>query len=153
MKQFLLFIIFSILFFSCDSGPTEPGTPVTFNTVFNEEYDPVMEKGDYVPVRVAIEGYLYTKGMFTLSSDTFGLELYEKPGRKGKSITVYFNVGNSPNQAEELPDNYTDTDIKVHTHDDEIISGGELVRISGGRYGTQSENTCYIDADFVEKVQ
>ncbi|MBN2441329.1 MAG: hypothetical protein JXJ04_08280, partial [Spirochaetales bacterium] len=59
------------------------------------------------------------------------------------------------NQAEKLPLQYSDKDLKIHTDKNEIIGHEDLVRVSGTRYYHKKEDksTYYIIIDKVEKMQ
>lgn len=145
----------SLLFF-CGSCKKDPGPAenVTHATVCDPKYDPVMEKGDDVMKRVAIEGYLdIPRGLFTMCSDTCNVQLLEKAGAQDKSFRVSLKVGSDENQMEKLPKEYTEKDLKVHTHDDKVVGVGARVRVTGGRLGSSSDKTCQlVNVDKIEAL-
>lgn len=130
---------------ACSSTP-EPGKPVTHASVCIEENN---------EQRVAIEGYPRLTGMFTMVSDDMSVGLFEAPQGQGESISARLTVGTGANQVEDLPDEYTEDDLKIHTSDNQVVSTDDRIRVHGrlARYETGDGGfACYISVDLVEDV-
>jgi len=124
--------------------PPKPGEPVTFDTVCDAKYDPVMEKGLHVTKKVALEGYLVNRSSMKVCSDTCDIDLYEKPEGKGRRVNIDVPVGDGKNQFERLPKNFKNEDVKLHTQDGKVVGVGAKVRVTGGRAPTGSRQTCAL---------
>lgn len=148
MKNRLALFCGSILAFTlmsaCATAP-QPGTPVTHATACTEENN---------DQRIAIEGYPRLTGMFTMVSDDLSFQLFEQAQGQGESISVRLIVGTGANQVEDLPDDYTDADLKIHTHDNQVVSTDDPIRVHGTlrRYEDGSGGfDCYVGSvDLVE---
>ena len=104
--------------------------------------------------RVAVEGYPQLSGM-TLVDDDFSVDLFEQPGGAGEKISVYFTVGTGANQAENLPEDYTDADLKIHTSDNQIVSVDKHIRVHGELFWSETSGqvVCFISpVDLIEVV-
>jgi hypothetical protein len=134
-----------ILIAGCASAP-QPGTLLTHETACAEA-----NNGQ----RVAIEGYPQLSSM-TLVDDDFSVDLFEQPGGSGEKISVYFTVGTGANQAENLPEDYTDADLKIHTSDNQVVSVDRHIRVHGTLFWSESspgEVVCFISpVDLIEVV-
>lgn len=141
-----------LAFVGCKSEPPKPGEPVTFETVCSAKYDSKEEKGLSVTQRVTLEGYLGAPKMM-LCSDTCSLRLYPTPDRKDGDLSISLKVGSDPNQLEELPKEFSEQDIKVHTNDGKVVGVGAKIRVTGGRLGTQADKTCQlVGVDLIESA-
>lgn len=77
---------------------------------------------------VVAEGYLEIP-MYVNVGTTAYFDL--KPSQNSDDyLTVDIFVGKGPNMVEEIPDNFQESDIKVHAHDDQI-AGKKKVRVYG----------------------
>ncbi len=151
MKIFVLAAV-ALSFVGCKSEPPKPGEPVTFETLCTAKYDATMEKGLEVTKRVTLEGYLGAPRMLVCSS-TCNLYLYPTPDRKGDGIAISLTLGDDPNQLEELPDEYTEQDFKLHTNDGKVVGIGAKIRVTGGRLGTDGKKTCQLTGvDLIESA-
>jgi hypothetical protein len=143
MRRFLFTLALLLLLVSgCASAP-QPGKLVTHATACS------LENNDK---RVALEGYPFLSGM-TMVDDDFSVDLYEQSGGSGDAITVFLTVGTGANQAETLPDDYTDADLKIHTKDNQIVSTGTHIRVSGTLSVTDTGDSivCFISpVDLIE---
>jgi hypothetical protein len=135
----------------CKEDP-KPGTPVTFETVCDEKFDSTMEQGLSVTKRVTLEGYLGAPRMM-FCSDTCNLDLHPTAARDGRSISIAIKIGGDENQMDELPKDFSDSDVKVHTKDGKVIGVGGKLRVTGGRLGTKKEKACQITGvDLIESA-
>ncbi len=138
-------LILALLIAGCASAPT-PGTLHTHETACTEA-----NNGQ----RVAVEGYPQLSGM-TLVDDDFSVDLYEQPQQGGEKISVYFTVGTGANQAENLPEDYSDADLKIHTSDNQVVSVDKPIRVHGELYWseTSGQEVCFISpVDLIEVVE
>jgi hypothetical protein len=134
----------ALLIAGCASAPP-PATLHTHETACTEA-----NNGQ----RVAVEGYPQLSGM-TLVDDDFSVDLYEQPQQGGKSISVYFTVGTGANQAENLPEDYSDADLKIHTSDNQVVSVDKHIRVHGELYWSNSSGNvvCFISpVDLIESI-
>lgn len=77
---------------------------------------------------VVAEGYLEIPSMVYIT-ETVYFDLYATQGAD-EYLTVDIVIGNGPNLVEDLPDNYSQDDIKIHDHKDMIV-GKKKVRVYG----------------------
>jgi hypothetical protein len=127
-------------------GPPEPGTPVTFDTACDLAND---------GKRVSLEGYPQLP-TFLMVGDDFRADFYPEPGAQGESIGVYFTVGTGANQAEDIPEDFTDADLKIHTKDNAIVSVDDHIRVHGKMSVAGEGDTfvCFLDdVDLIEPVE
>jgi hypothetical protein len=130
-----------VLFMASCASPPQPGAPVTHGTACNAENN---------DQRVSIEGYPSLSGM-TFVSDDFSVDLFEQPQGGGDSISVYLAVGNGANQAEALPDDYTDDDLRIHTSTNQVVSTDTRIRVHGTLTWNEAADVCFISSiDLIE---
>lgn len=143
-RTFVYALFTALLMAGCASAP-QPGTLHTHETACTEA-----NNGQ----RVAVEGYPQLTRM-TLVDDNFSVDLYEQPGSSGEKISVYFTVGTGANQAENLPEDYTDADLKIHTSDNQIVSVDKHIRVHGELFWSESSGAvvCFISpVDLIEAI-
>ena len=151
LSIFLVVLSISNIAF-CTQEKLEPGTPVTFDSIQAQEYEPVIEKGLSIGKNISIEGYLALQETMSLQSNTIMVNLFEEKEKKGKSTSVSFLVGQKENQMESLPDSYKEEDLKVYTNLKEIVGPNDKIRVHGIRLGSSQDNTIYIESKWIEKV-
>ncbi|MEZ4226397.1 MAG: hypothetical protein R3B13_35960 [Polyangiaceae bacterium] len=141
MHRFSLFVpVLSTLLLVACKGP-EPGETATLGDVCTAKFDPA---ADGTLKRVTVEGFLaIPEGMFLMCSDTCGLELRASPGDK-KGLRINLRIGGGKNRMEKLPKKYSDSDLKVNTSDGNTVGVGAKIRVTGGRLGSEADNTCQI---------
>ena len=124
--------------------PGPPGEPVTHDTACNVENN---------GKRVSLAGYPLLSELIYVTDD-FSVDLFEQPEGGGKSVSVYLTVGTGPNRAEDLPEDFGDEDLVIHTKDNYVISTGARIRVHGtlsAVEATEGEITCFINAiDLIE---
>lgn len=100
-----------------------PGKTATFANVCDKA-----NEGE----RVTIDGYVGLLGSVMLCSDTCSLDLYptSKVGGMG-GISFSVQVGTGKSQMAELPDHYSESDVKIETSDGTVVSTGGKVRVTG----------------------
>jgi hypothetical protein len=143
-RSLILALILLAVLAGCASAP-QPGTRVTHATACS------LENNDR---RVALEGYPFLSGM-TMVDDDFSVDLFEQPGGSGDAVSVYLTIGTGANQAENLPDDYTDADLKIHTKDNQVVSTGTRIRVHGTLAVTDTGDSivCFIMyVDLIEAV-
>lgn len=128
---------------SCASAP-QPAPLITHDTACN------VENNDK---RVSIEGYPRLSGM-TLVTDDFSVDLFEQPQGGGEAVSIYLTVGTGANQAESLPDDYSDDDLRIHTNTNQVVSTDTRIRVHGtlsAVEATPGEVVCFISSiDLIE---
>jgi len=67
-------------------------------------------------------------------SDTALLDFYELPDGDGIDIDVSVEIGTGANQMEDIPDDFTDDDLKVRTNENELIGSNDKVIVAGTVY-------------------
>jgi hypothetical protein len=143
MRPFsLLLALFLLLLAGCASAP-QPGRLVSHATACS------LENNDK---RVALEGYPYLSGM-TYVDDDFSVDLFEQPGGSGDAVSVFLTIGTGANQAENLPDDYSDADLKIHTKDNQVVSTNTRIRVHGTLSVTDTGDSivCFISpVDLIE---
>jgi hypothetical protein len=103
------------------SSPPPPATPMTwtnYNTQANNDK------------QISLEGYARLP-VAGLVSDTMLVELYEQPDGKGAFIPFSTRIGSSANQVEKPPENYTQSDFKLHANDGSLVGLNDKIRVSG----------------------
>lgn len=95
----------------------------------------------YVDRLVIVRGRLSVSSVMTFcSGGRCPLYLKEPGGIRQLRITIGYKGG--PNQMDQLPNNYTTKDLKVHTADNQVVGNNALVEIMGKltKYETESKN-------------
>jgi hypothetical protein len=140
---FIYGLILALILAGCAKAP-QPGAPVTQATACTEENN---------GKRVSIEGYPRVSGLVYVSDD-FSVDLFEQPGGEGKSVSAYLKVGTGANHAENLPDNFSDEDLHIHTNDNQVVSTDSRIRVHGELSWIKSPDgsvTCFISpVDLIE---
>ena len=139
----LVCLMLALAVAGCKAAPA-PGTPIT------QAAGCVAGNNDQ---RVTLDGYPRISGMVMVSDD-MGVDLFEQPGGKGQSMTVYLTVGKGANQVEEIPDNFTDADLKIHLSDNSVVGTDHPIKVTGSMLVTpdgSGKNTCLInEIDLIE---
>ena len=115
-----------------NEAPTR-GTDTPFASVCDES-----NKGE----RVAVTGYLRLPDSFTGDLSVV-LRLFETDSFSGTPIGATVRLGTEANQIENVPDSYTNNDLKVHLANGQVAGYGTPVRVSGKVYYP------VVDQDFV----
>jgi hypothetical protein len=133
--QYLVVISLLILGLAACGGdePATAGTETAFADVCNES-----NEGE----RVAVEGYLRLPDSFT-GDFSVVLRLFETDSFEGTPIGVTARLGTEANQVENVPESYSDTDLKVHLSNGQVVGYGTKVKVSGKMYYPT------VDQDFV----
>lgn len=142
MRRYLFLLSLILLLAGCATAPQQ-GRLVTHATACS------LENNDK---RVALEGYPYLSRM-TMVDDDFSVDLYEQSEGSGDKVSVYLTVGTGANQAEDLPDDYSDADLKIHTSDNQVVSTGTRIRVHGTLTVTDTGDSivCFISpVDLIE---
>lgn len=148
MKYYPALFLMLLVFVAGCSTPPEPATPTTFPDLCTEQN---------VDKRVSIEGYFRLPSMFMVS-DTALLDFFESPDGEGQTVDVSIEVGTGPNQMEDVPDDFSDDDLKVHTSDNQIVGHNDKVVVAGTvyRYADSTNEGSFIcfltDPVTVERV-
>lgn len=130
-------------------SPPPPGTPVTFATLCDE---------GNADQRVSLEGYPRLSEGMTMVSDTLTVYLWEEPDRGGESVYTSLKIGTGANQVENIPDDFTDADLKIHINDNQVIGLDNKIRMHGRVLRSESIDeegvfTCQLfGVDLVEDV-
>ena len=131
------------------SGPAQPvsGAPLDFTAVCTKAND---------GKRVAVLGYLRLPDSYTGDNDIL-LNLYPTTDYAGTPIAVDMDIGTQANQVENVDDQYTYADLRVHLADNSVATDGTQVRVSGQVYfPLMSGNvnfTCGLQSPQVEAAQ
>ena len=69
-------------------------------------------------------------------------------------LRILFAIGSGPNQMEELPFDFRQPDMRVHTFDERLVRDGHMVRVTGRpKYRADSEERrCELWVDQVESL-
>jgi hypothetical protein len=84
------------------------------------------------------------------------VDLFEQPEGGGNAISVYFTVGTGANQAEDLPEDYSDADLKIHTSANQVVSTDKRIRVHGTLFWSEGSGdpVCFISpVDLIEGVE
>jgi len=145
MQKRLFISLMLALFITSCAPPPQPGEPVTHATACD------VANNDK---RVSLEGYPRLRGLLSFVSDDFAVDFFEQPQGGGDPISVYLTVGTGPNQVENLPDNYTDDDLRIHTNTNEVVTTDTRIRAHGTLSVSEPEPgnvVCFITAvDLIE---
>lgn len=104
--------------------PVAAGVETAFADVCNES-----NEGE----RVAVSGYLRLPDSFTGDFSAV-LRLYKTDGFQDTPIGVTARLGTEANQMENVPESYSDNDLKVHLADGQVVGYGTKVKVSGKMY-------------------
>ncbi len=104
--------------------------------------------------RVAVDGYLRLPDSFT-GDESVVLRLYETDDFAGTPIGVQIKFGTQANQVELVPDEYRDSDLKVHLADGQVAEFGTRVKVSGKVYFplVDQDFECGLENPLVELAQ
>jgi hypothetical protein len=137
MNRFQFLVVVSLLIFGLSAcGRDEPAT-TGVDTAFAAACDESNE-GE----RVAVTGYLRLPDSFTGDFSAV-LRLFETDTFEGTPIGATVRLGTEANQMENVPASYSDTDLKVHLADGQVVGYGTKVKVSGKMYYPT------VDQDFV----
>jgi hypothetical protein len=133
--QYLFVVSLFILGLAACGGdePATAGVETAFADVCNES-----NEGE----RVAVEGYLRLPDSFS-GDFSVVLRLFETDSFEGTPIGATVRLGTEANQMENMPDSYTDDDLRVHLADGQVVGYGTKVKVSGRVYYPT------VDQDFV----
>ncbi|MCB1201447.1 MAG: hypothetical protein KDK41_12440 [Leptospiraceae bacterium] len=132
--------------------PGPPGKSVTITEACSPENYAEIIKGDTVGPRLAISGYLGLSTMFSMVSTTIMVDLFEKPGRQGKSMKVSLRYNKGKNSMNKLPKKYKYEDLIVETLDGEELGINDKVTVHGEQIATDS-TSCIVIVDRIEKAK
>ncbi|MCB1148314.1 MAG: hypothetical protein KDK38_16045 [Leptospiraceae bacterium] len=132
--------------------PGPPGKPVTITEACSPENYAEIIKGDTVGPRLAISGYLGLSTMFSMVSTTIMVDLFEKPGRQGKSMKVSLRYDRGKNSMNKLPKKYRFEDLIVETNEGEELGINDKVTVHGEQIATDSKS-CIVMVDRIEKAK
>lgn len=106
------------------------------------------------PIKVEIVGYLAVPSQIYTSQSSIRCDLFQRPNQtKGYHVNLEFTAGNKPNHMEMLGAKYSIADFKVHTHDEEIVGQGALVKIKGEVYHNDPKEQATIYVTKVVKAE
>ena len=93
LSIFLVILSISNIAF-CTQEKLEPGTPVTFDSIQAQEYEPVMEKGLSIGKNISIEGYLALQETMSLQSNTIMVNLFEEKEKNTiqNAINIFYDT-------------------------------------------------------------
>jgi len=139
-----LFVL-SALLAGCAAEPPTAGELLAFEAVCDKAND---------GKRVAVEGYLLLPDEFT-DSESVVLRLYQDLAEDSAKIGVTMRFGTEANQLEEVPISYSDDDLKVHAHDNQVVGYDTRVRVSGKVYFpvVDQDFVCGLENPLVEVAQ
>jgi hypothetical protein len=118
-----LALIGAVALAGCDQPPTA-GAPKTLANVCDREND---------GKRVALDGYLSLPSSYTesASSQSAPVVIRGALAQSGDVTFVWIPYGSGPNAMEKVPDEYSQTDLKVYATDGGAIGYKDHVRVSG----------------------
>lgn len=101
--------------------------------------------------RIAVEGYLRLPDSFT-GDRSVVLRLHAAPDFGGNPVGVQTALGKEANQVENVPKQFSDDDLKVHTADGSLATFGTKVNVSGKvYYPTVSQDfACGLENPLIE---
>ena len=166
MKLNYLFlpVIASFLLFSC--GGERPGDDEDYST----DSDATEEEVDMTPVEASYDEILagdieeYRTVIFEtfvaplpstlyLGDGEVSLDFYERRNQTGgRHMRVDILEGSSKNRIEPIPEEYAQSDLKIHADDGSVLSVGDYVRITGTYSEASDDKYQYIDLEKIEKV-
>jgi len=78
-----------------------------------------------------VSGYIGASPTATFCTTTCNLKLRAQKGVEGREMDATFAIGTDNNELEELPNEFTDKDIRIKDDTGKQIHGGDVVRITG----------------------
>lgn len=136
-------VLFALtLLLSGCSSPPPPATPVKW-TDYNAQANNDKQ--------ISLEGYLRLP-VTALVNDTMLVELHENSDAKGKPISVSLKVGSSKNQIEKPPEKYSQSDMKVHANDGNLVDANQKVRVAGKFIYSASGGSIFYAPVDIQKI-
>lgn len=83
--------------------------------------------------RIAVVGYLRFPDSFTGDTSVV-LRLYEQLDFQDQPVGVQIKIGTAANQVEQVSNQFTDEDLRVHIANGDLIPFGTKVKVSGKVY-------------------
>ena len=120
MKTVLVSTLLGLLLVACASPPP-PATPMTFESADAQANH---------QKQISLEGYM-SLPVAALVSDTMLIDLYEKPGKQGRCVSVSCRIGSGKNCVEKPPKDYKESDFKLHANDGSLVSSDAKVKVAG----------------------
>ncbi len=120
----IAFILFAVILSACAQETPTVAETVDFASVCDQANE---------GKRVAVQGYLRLPDSFT-GDQSVVLRLYENDSFAGTPIGVQTSFGSEANQAEMVPVEYRDTDLKIHLADGSLLEFGTTAKVSGKVY-------------------
>jgi len=101
-----------------------------------------------------VSGYIGTASTPTSCVTTCNLKLRAQKDVQGVEIDVKLPMGTENNELGELPSEFTDKDIQIKDNEGKVITGGDVVRVTGRLSVTtrHREVDCTIVPEKVEKL-
>ncbi|HMO58629.1 MAG TPA: hypothetical protein PKA05_12465 [Roseiflexaceae bacterium] len=129
----------------CSDGPATPAETVAFASVCDRAND---------GKRVAVEGYVIFPDSFTESTSVI-LRMFEDEDLDGTPIGVQISFGTDANQVEEVADQYTDEDLRLHLADGEVVGYRTRINVSGKVYFPMVEQdfACGLASPYVVRAE
>jgi starvation-inducible outer membrane lipoprotein len=140
----LLVLTISFVLAACAAEPPTAGELTAFGDACAKAND---------GKRVAVEGYLLLPDTFT-ESESVVLRLYEVLETDSAKIGVTVRFGTDPNRVENVPTEYTDDDLKIHTADGQVVGYQDKVRVSGKVYFplVDQDFECGLENPLIERA-
>jgi hypothetical protein len=70
--------------------------------------------------------------------------LLQNPDDSSDTVTITLDVGDQPNQMNDIPDNYSDEDLVVHDKDGNDVGAGDLVSVTGTASNNEEGFACRV---------
>lgn len=74
------------------------------------------------------------------------------PDDPSKWVTVTFDVGDKPNQMDDIPDSYTDKDLIIRDNVGKAVGVGDKVRVTGTASNNEKDFACRVWVRRVESI-
>jgi len=129
----LLFALSLLAIVACSQEAPTTGAGQPFSSACDRSND-----GE----RIAVNGYLRLPDSFTGDLSVV-LRLFETDSFSGTPIGVQIRLGSEANQMENVPQSYSDNDLRVHLANGQVVGYGTEVKVSGKVYYPA------VDQDFV----
>jgi hypothetical protein len=145
LRTLLALAVVSFMLAGCGDGPATPAETIAFSEVCDRAND-----GN----RVAVDGYVIFPNSFTESTSVV-LWMYEDENLDGTPIGVQVNFGAEPNQVEEVADQYTDEDLRLHLANGDVVGYRTKVNVSGKVYFpmVEQEFTCSLASPYIVSAE